>query len=207
MSDEKPIGVRVQRPYATREEYLDAEADLLGRSQLTLVGTKPRAPGTLLRFEIVLLSGEPVIRAEGRVVGPREFGAEAGLQVKLTRIDNRTKAILEEAAQRKTAHGSPARNSSQANTASPPPAAAPLPLPVPEERRSGEDVAAAATHELAAMLEPEPEPEPAPDRVLTGALAPGSDPAAPRSEGGIVSGPHDRDALLARLRSRRSSRA
>lgn len=217
MSEEKPIGVRVQRPYATREEYLDAEADLLGRSHVTLVGTKPREVGTLLRFEVVLISGEPVIRAEGRVVGPREVGAEVGLHVKLTRIDNRTKAILEEAAKRKAESSvRPARNPSQADTAPPPAEPPPRPVSpvlsqVPEEHGSGADVLAAATQELAAALEPEPEQATEPARAPEPQAQPEPEPAPdpvpepqPEPEPALASAASpDRDAQLARLRSRR----
>lgn len=228
MSDDKPIGVRVQRPYATREEFLDAEAELLGRSHVTLVGAKARPPGTLLRFEVVLDTGEPVIRAEGRVVGPREIGAELALYVKLTRIDNRTKATLDEAAARKAVKL--ARSPSQADTRPPPPVESQPVLPEsPDEPPSapeagaapGEPEAASATPEPAASAEPAPpapiaEPEPAsvpmpPPLPLQEAVpVPEPAPAAPESapvpvparQDDPITGPHDRNALLARLRSR-----
>ena len=242
MSDDKPIGVRVQRPYATREEYLDAESDLLGRSHVTLLGAKPRAPGTLLRFEVVIDSGEPVIRAEGRVVEMRDVRGEPGLHVKLTRIDNRTKLTLDQAMARKKENLP--RSPSQVDTRPPPPAES-QPLlpsdsesePIPMSMASPVVVAAAATEpnlpgsdpdleRPAPEAEPEPGPPPAvpePDpasRPLP-EPEPADEPVAPPEPVAVPdpdpipqpvravepaperpTGPHDRNALLARLRSR-----
>lgn len=245
VSDDKPIGVRVQRPYATREEYLEAEADLLGRSHVTLLGAKPRAAGTLLRFEVVLDTGEPVIRAEGRVVEMRQIRSEQGLHVKLTRIDNRTKLTLDEATARK--RDKLPRSPSQVDTRPPPPAAESQPLLPSDSEREPVSIAlapaAAATEPSLPGSEPEPEPiatpepaadpnpaPPSPEADPTSTPVPVPEPAAepvappepvsvphpdpiaepvpvgeptpaPRPEPAIASS--DRNALLARLRSRR----
>ena len=122
------------RPYASREEFLQAEAEHLGRSHVTLIGVRERPAGTLVRFEITLPNGEAMVRAEGRVVGPREIDEQPALYVKLSRIDSRTRQLLEEATQRKRARAS----------------LTPVPPPAP----SGSDV----TGDLSRITAPPPPP-------------------------------------------------
>lgn len=94
----KPVAIRIQRPYDTEAELLEAEAATLTRSTLLLLGAKSRPVGTTLRFEWVLRSGTPVIRGEGKVQEYQDetrFGP-AGLLVKFSRLDARSKKFLEE---------------------------------------------------------------------------------------------------------------
>ncbi len=64
-----PVAIRITRPYATEDEYLEQELDLLSRTGITLVGAQPRPQGVVLRFELVLSAGQVLLRGEGRVVG------------------------------------------------------------------------------------------------------------------------------------------
>jgi hypothetical protein len=95
-----PIAIRITRPYATEDEYLEHDLDTLTRASITLVGAQPRAEGMVLRFEVVLPSGYVLIRGEGRVVG---FKANAhqgagGLSLRFTKLDVRSKALVDKAA-------------------------------------------------------------------------------------------------------------
>lgn len=94
----KPIAIRIQRPYESEAELLAAEGATLTRSTLLLLGAKNRDAGTTLRFELVLRSGTPVIRGEGKVLEyqPETAFGYAGLVVKFTRLDARSKKFLEE---------------------------------------------------------------------------------------------------------------
>jgi hypothetical protein len=95
-----PVAIRVTRPYASEDEYLDHELDLLSRTGITLVGAQPRPQGVVLRFELVLASGQAVLRGEGRVVAfkPNAYQGAGGLALRFTRIDARSKALLDKAA-------------------------------------------------------------------------------------------------------------
>ncbi len=59
--------LRLVRPYSTAEEYMTAEGWSVGKTSAVLVGHAPIEPGTLVRCEVVLESGEPLLRVEGTV--------------------------------------------------------------------------------------------------------------------------------------------
>jgi hypothetical protein len=99
-----PPTVRVVRPYASEKEFVEGDFAWLGRSTIVLPNV-PARPAELVRFEIVLTNGTPVFRGEGQVVmhhpagGPRP----AGLEIRITRTDARSKAILDHVRDRRAA--------------------------------------------------------------------------------------------------------
>jgi molecular chaperone DnaK len=92
-----PDKIRVVRPYASEEEYIQGDFAWIGRSWIVLPNAAARPVGELLRFEVVLSNGAPVIRGEGSVLGHNAPGGPrpAGLEVKLNRFDARSKTILD----------------------------------------------------------------------------------------------------------------
>jgi hypothetical protein len=95
-----PPAIRITRPYATEEEFLERELETLSRTGVTLIGAQPRAEGVVLRFELTLSSGQVLVRGEGRVVGYKA-GTQpgtGGLAVRFTRLDVRSKALVDKAA-------------------------------------------------------------------------------------------------------------
>lgn len=100
----EPIPLRVVRPYSSVEEYLQAEAWTMDAKTVLLIGQDELAPGTMVRFEIVIDTGEKTIRAEGVVQkfvaarGPRP----GGLRVRLKRIGAATKALIDRATEIRT---------------------------------------------------------------------------------------------------------
>ena len=95
-----PVAIRITRPYATEDEYLEHELETLTRASITLVGAQPRAEGVVLRFELALASGAVLLRGEGRVTGfkPNAFQGVGGLALRFTRVDTRLKALIDKAA-------------------------------------------------------------------------------------------------------------
>ena len=95
-----PVAIRITRPYASEDEYLDEELDTLTRTSITLLGVQPRPQGVVLRFELVLSSGQVLARGEGRVIGFKQNAHEGlgGLTLRFTRLDSRTKALVDKAA-------------------------------------------------------------------------------------------------------------
>jgi hypothetical protein len=95
-----PVAVRITRPYTSDSEFLEREADILTRTSVVLLGAQARPTGVVLRFEIVLKSGESILRGEGRVTGFKEkaHGNEAGLTLRFTRLDSRSKQLVDRAA-------------------------------------------------------------------------------------------------------------
>jgi molecular chaperone DnaK len=95
-----PVAIRITRPYATEQEYLEREFDTLTRTSVILLGAQARPQGVVLRFEIVLKNGDSMLRGEGRVVGFKEkaYAGEPGLSLRFTRLDARSKALVDRAA-------------------------------------------------------------------------------------------------------------
>jgi hypothetical protein len=181
-----PLAIRITRPYATEDEFLEHELDTLTRASITLVGAQPRAEGVVLRFELVLTSGLVLVRGEGRVTGfkPNMHQGLGGLSLRFTRLDTRSKVLIDKAAALREKR----RPSLQPPSLAPPPPrdvspvlsiAPSLPPPLVEGFRT-------------------PTPLPHPGSALTGD-PPTVEPVAPRAPDA------QRDALLDRLRTRARS--
>ncbi len=95
-----PVAIRVARPYASDDDFLQHEIDTLTRTTVTLLGAQSRPQGVILRFEVTLATGVPLLRGEGRVVAFRQAsqGVDAGLTLRFTRLDARSKALVDRAA-------------------------------------------------------------------------------------------------------------
>jgi hypothetical protein len=201
-----PVAIRISRPYASEEEFLRHELDTLTRTTVVLLGAQSRPQGVVLRFEVALASGDALIRGEGRVVGFRAAsqGVDSGLTLRFTRLDARSKALVDRAAGMRDARARPSIHPSRPAMQAVP---APPPLPPPPPAPSGPG---ALSLDLGASTQPSLEEEP----VSSGQILPSSGEAArmvarprfappPPSSGSL--GPMKRarrDELLDRLRQR-----
>jgi hypothetical protein len=97
--------IRVTRPYGSENEFIEGDFGWVGRTTLILPGGPARAAGELVRFEVVLSTGAPVLRGEGHVVAHHTPGGSRppGLEVRYTRVDARSKIILDRVRERRTA--------------------------------------------------------------------------------------------------------
>jgi hypothetical protein len=132
MADRIPI--RLTRPYASVEEFVRAEGWTVGKNGVVLIGHPPLTAGTEVRCEIVLASGEPMIRAEGSVVRPVAPSGErpGGLQIRFQRVTPATKAFIKRVGDLRAAEqGERNEPASDVQAASPPVPAEPARLPVP----------------------------------------------------------------------------
>lgn len=173
-----PVAIRITRPQTTEDDFLEQELETLTRTSVTLLGAQPRPQGVVLRFEIVLSTGQAVMRGEGRVVGfrPNAHQGLGGLTLRFTRLDSRSKTLVDRAAalrERRRPSAAPAAQ----QDASPPPSPAVVPMP-------GRPAAPTP------LAMPPTEQEPPSVNVPVEAPAPTQDP------------PQARDALLERLRAR-----
>jgi hypothetical protein len=119
-----PVAIRISRPYATEDEFLEHELETLSRTSVTLLGAQPRPQGVVLRFELVLSQGNVLMRGEGRVVGfrPNAHQGLGGLTLRFTRLDSRSKALVDRAAavrERRRPSMSPSSSASLTPPASP----------------------------------------------------------------------------------------
>jgi molecular chaperone DnaK len=207
-----PVAIRITRPYDSEEEYLAQELEMISKTSITLVGAQPRPQGVVLRFELVLTGGAVLVRGEGRVVGfkPNAHRGVGGLTLRFTRIDARSKALLDKATAMRelrrpsskppkeaTADAPPPPQAVAAAPPAPPPAAAapdtPNPLPVVLSVPAAGPLMAASrpVAPAAPAAVPEVELVPAPPKPIEA-------PARTAAELGRP----ERDSLLERLRSR-----
>ncbi len=145
MADElkAPVAIRITRPYATEDEFLEREFDTLTHTSVILLGAQSRPQGVVLRFEVALQSGESILRGEARVVAFKEkaYGGEPGLTLRFTRLDSRSKALVDRAAALRDARArGPSSTPSVRNVEAPPAAPSsaqtlqtesPIPVPAP----------------------------------------------------------------------------
>jgi hypothetical protein len=206
-----PAAIRITRPYATEEEFLEHELDMLTRTTVTLVGAQSRPPGVVLRFELGLASGLVLLRGEGRVLvfKPDALQGTGGLTLRFTRLDTRSKSLVDRAAAMRE-HRRPSALPPAPRGASVPDVAALTPitaLPVLEELSSRPPAVAPVPAPPAgepvpvALVLAEEEPAAAQPAAVVVAEAPvRAVPPVTRS----VSTPDrpERDALLGRLRAR-----
>jgi hypothetical protein len=182
-----PATIRINRPYGSEKEFVDGDFAWLGRTTIVLPNSPARQAGELIRFELVLTSGAPVFRGEGHVVAHHPPGGPKppGLEVRFTRIDARSKLILDRVRERRIALSRPGErpNLSQA------------PSPIPTTSLQPEaGVAQAQTIGSPTEMEPllpvlKPPVERASDVRPTG----------PRPK---IEPPPNRDEILERLRAR-----
>lgn len=101
MADERrqgnqgPIGLRVRLPFANLDAFVAGYAVNVSREGIFLERVAPRPVDTLVRFELVLADGQVAMRGEGRVVGVRSADGRAGLSLRFTRLDSRSKALVD----------------------------------------------------------------------------------------------------------------
>lgn len=95
--------IRITRPYRSETEFIEGDFAWLGRTTIILPNGPARASGELVRFEIVLTNGAPALRGEGHVVAHHVPGGSrpAGLEVRFTRVDAKSKLILDRVRERR----------------------------------------------------------------------------------------------------------
>ncbi|MCA9586014.1 MAG: hypothetical protein KC657_11710 [Myxococcales bacterium] len=95
-----PVAVRIVRPYDSLEEFLQHEIETVGKTSVLLIGAHSRPTGVILRFEVALAAGDTILRGEGRVLGHKEnaFGDQPALSLRFTRLDRKSKALVDHAA-------------------------------------------------------------------------------------------------------------
>lgn len=187
-----PAAIRITRPYASEDDFLEKELETLTRASITLLGAQARPQGVVLRFELALTSGQVLVRGEGRVVSfkANAFEGLGGLTLRFTRLDTRSKALVDRAAT--------LREKRRPSTRPQFPDALELPADKPASPElSREPPPVSAPAELAP-----PASGPALPTPLEGAPpAPASGPVALANRAASAT-PPERDSLLERLRAR-----
>jgi hypothetical protein len=160
----QPVAIRVSRPYASEDEFLEHELETLTRTSVTLVGSQSRPQGVILRFEIALSNGTALLRGEGRVVGYKQnaYGDLPGLTLRFTRLDTKSKALVDRAATFREARARAAFDASVSESVAP----APPPLPPRPPAVVAPEPPPESQPEPQREPEPQPEASPAIDSPL-----------------------------------------
>ena len=129
-----PVAIRITRPYDDEDAFLARELDTVTKTSIVLLGAQPRPQGVVLRFELALATGAPLVRGEGRVVAYKEraFEDSPGLTLRFTRLDSRSKALVDKAAAMRDARSRPSQTPlppSPSMVSPPPPKGFPIPPP------------------------------------------------------------------------------
>jgi hypothetical protein len=194
-----PAAIRITRPYASEEEFLDWELETLTRASITLLGAQARPQGVVLRFELALSSGLVLMRGEGRVVGfkANAFEGLGGLTLRFTRLDTRSKALVDRAAALREKRWPSTRPHF------PDPADPPAEKAAPEPPLEAAGTATMADPTPLGPLFPPPSvrPKATPALVQEEPSAPPPEPAQ-ANEAPTAATPPERESLLDRLRAR-----
>lgn len=143
MTAKPPVAIRITRPHQSEEDFLAAELDTISRTGVVLVGAQQRPEGVVLRFELTLANGAPLLRGEGRVIGykPNVIGNEGGLALRFTRLDSKSKGLVDRVGamreQRRSLVPPPPQSARQAEAPPPPP---PPPTPAPDPLASSGEI-------------------------------------------------------------------
>ena len=190
------VVVHVVRPYASEQDYLNAEAWTIDQRSMLLIDAEALPGDTAVLFDISLADGHKPIRAEGRVVGMvhESGGRPGGMRVRFKRFGAATKAFIERAVKAKSGGAEPERPSA-------PEAEPPSQVDAAPERISLVDGDRASMPEVRlSMTDLEPAQPPPPSSPSN------REPSGLRQRvPGPVTAPANREELLQRLRQRRHS--
>jgi uncharacterized protein (TIGR02266 family) len=169
--------VRVRLRYPDLETFVEKYAPNVTRGGIFLASREPRPVGEVLRFEVLLRQGGPVLSGEGRVTWVKEFNpAEPhrpyGMGVQFLYVDPDARDVLERLLKKKET----SRTGSQPTVAQGGAATVETRPLEPEHRTNGEDelddhsmrramdrarLLSSRTDDLDALLAPDPEDGPA----------------------------------------------
>jgi len=198
-----PVAIRIARPYSTEDQYLEREVETITRTSVVLVGAQSRPQGVILRFEIALQNGTSLLRGEGRVVGYRENAFEdlPGLTLRFTRLDSRSKALVDKAAAIREARARAAFEASLVKSDFPPAPGPPSPPSIFRPSAPPPAPPSAPGSFPPAPDEPTSIGAPPPDASSQPSLPPAPESDATASDVHLRA-PDDKTARLARLRER-----
>jgi hypothetical protein len=190
------------RPYSTEDAFLAEERDTLTRSAITLIGAPSRPRGVVIRFELTLADGVPLVRGEGRVLGyqPADDRGPSSLTLRFTKLDARSKALVDRAADQRDGETGRTRQGSQ------PPTRPTQPPEPPHDTTPPGGLDALGVTSTGSTIPPaHPSPSSPPEDIAL-SISSGSLPMGEVEEIGVSSSlpprSEDRDQLLDRLRTR-----
>ncbi len=132
----KKVPLRIRLPFANEDEFVEKYGANVGRGGIFIATKGAKPAGTPLTFELVLTDGARLMRGEGLVhdVALEETTGRAGMTVRFTRIDARTRALIDRIVSTREGTARAEAPPPPSAPAEPPPAPAPAPAPAPRRR-------------------------------------------------------------------------
>ncbi|MBX5484556.1 MAG: TIGR02266 family protein, partial [Myxococcaceae bacterium] len=99
-----PIPLRIRLPYGSEDEFIERYGTNVARGGIFIATRSIKAEGTLLQFEFILADGSRLLRGEGVVVKAQvdEGGNRAGMTLRFTRLDARSKLLVDKVIARRS---------------------------------------------------------------------------------------------------------
>jgi uncharacterized protein (TIGR02266 family) len=102
--------VRLRLKYADTDTFVERFAPNVTRGGIFLASREPRPIGAVVRFEVLLMSGPPVLSGEGRVTWVKEFNPTEpqrphGMGVQFTVVDPACRPVLARLLSKREASG------------------------------------------------------------------------------------------------------
>jgi molecular chaperone DnaK len=137
--DRTPVGLLVRLSYGSVDEFVERFATNISRGGVFIRTRSPKAPGTLVAFELKLASGETVVKGLGTVLWSRQEDPHSnppvapGMGVQFTDLDDASRALIERVMQHREQRGVAPGVTGAAPVAprlerTPPPTRAPTPV-------------------------------------------------------------------------------
>ncbi len=128
-SDPKMIPLRIRLPYGSEDEFIEKYGSNVARGGIFIATRAIKPEGTPLSFEFVLQDGSRLFRGEGVVVKTQvdEGGTRSGMTVRFTKLDSRSKALVDQVIASRTLGATPPPPASEGKS----PPAAPSKPPAP----------------------------------------------------------------------------
>ncbi len=132
-NEPRKIPLRIRLPFTSEDEFITRYGSNVTRGGIFIATRAGKPEGTPLSFELVLQDGTRLMRGEGvvhKVVVDDQPG-KAGMLVRFTRIDSRTKGLIDQILeQREGAAPADAPAAEPSPPVAPPPISRPTPVPV-----------------------------------------------------------------------------
>ena len=132
-NEPRKVPLRIRLPFATEDEFIDRYGVHVTRGGIFIATKHGKPEGTPLSFELVLQDGVRLMRGEGvvqKLVLDEQLPGKSGMLVRFTRIDTRTKGLIDLILERR--EGLKNAEPPAGNTSQPPPPVQSRATPVPQ---------------------------------------------------------------------------
>ena len=125
-NEPKKVPLRIRLPFKDEAEFVERYGNHVSRGGIFIATRAGKPEGTPISFELVLQDGVRLMRGEGVVqrLIEDETPGKAGMLVRFTRIDTRTKGLIDLIVEKREGHVAP-------EVPAAPPSSTPTPAPQP----------------------------------------------------------------------------